>query len=117
MARSGTLGVCDTPGKLTLVMRALLSALVSLVTAALPLGAQRVWRSSPYPYLYYSTTDGLWGAAHYGLSSGPLGATRPQTAGSYAARYAGSEYSGSARSAQSSVLPLGPSKPSTSPRT
>jgi len=64
--------VCDTPGKLTLVMRFLLSLLVCLFAAALPLGAQRVWRSSPYPYVYYSTTDGFWGAAHYSLSS-PLG--------------------------------------------
>ena len=44
-------------------------------------------------------------------SSGPLGATRPQTAGSYVARYAARSYSGSARSSQVSRVPSGPSKP------
>lgn len=74
MARSGTLGVRRTPGKLTVAMRIGLGALVGLTAAALPLGAQRVWRSSIYPYVYYSTIDGFWGAAHYTRSS-PLGFT------------------------------------------
>jgi outer membrane protein assembly factor BamA len=46
---------------------------MGLLAAYAPsLAAQRVWRSSPYPYAYYSTADGFWGGAHYGLSS-PLG--------------------------------------------
>ncbi len=31
-----------------------------------------MWHGSFYPYAYYSTIDGLWGAAHYGMSS-PIG--------------------------------------------
>ncbi len=34
--------------------------------------AQRYWRDNFYPYLYYTTTGGLWGALHYGRYS-PLG--------------------------------------------
>jgi outer membrane protein assembly factor BamA len=46
---------------------------VGLLAAWTPsLDAQRVWRGSLYPYAYYSTTDGFWGAAHYGLAS-PIG--------------------------------------------
>lgn len=42
------------------------------------LAAQRLWRASFYPFAYYSVTDGLWGAAHYGRYS-PLGfAERPE---------------------------------------
>ena len=36
------------------------------------LAAQRYWRSSFFPYVYYRTTDGFTVAAHYGLNS-PLG--------------------------------------------
>jgi outer membrane protein assembly factor BamA len=55
-----------------------LGALVGLVAWASSLEAQRVWRSSVYPYAYYNTADGFWGAAHYGLSS-PIGfAERPE---------------------------------------
>jgi outer membrane protein assembly factor BamA len=36
------------------------------------LGAQRVWRSSLYPYAYYRTADGFWVAAHYSRYS-PIG--------------------------------------------
>ena len=65
MTRNGTLGARGTPGKLT-------AALASLAVSALPLGAQQAWRSSLYPYAYYSTIDGLWGAGHYGVSR-PIG--------------------------------------------
>ena len=43
-----------------------------------PLAAQRYWRENLYPYAYYSTIDGLWGAFHYGRYS-PLDAVeRPE---------------------------------------
>jgi len=46
---------------------------VALCAATTPaLAAQRYWRHNLYPYIYYSATDGLWGAAHYGRYS-PLG--------------------------------------------
>jgi len=54
------------------------AAAVAACALAPSLGAQRVWRGNFYPYGYYSSTDGVWGAAHYGLSS-PLGFTeQPQ---------------------------------------
>ena len=37
-----------------------------------PLAAQRFWRNTLYPYVYYSTIDGFWGAGHFGLYS-PVG--------------------------------------------
>jgi outer membrane protein assembly factor BamA len=44
-----------------------------VVAATAPaLAAQRFWRHNFYPYVYYTTADGLWGALHYGRSS-PLG--------------------------------------------
>jgi len=43
-----------------------------LASAAPALAAQRYWRANFYPYLSYSTGDGLWGALHYGRYS-PLG--------------------------------------------
>src|SRR5713101_8232293 len=49
------------------------SAALALVAGAAPLlGAQRYWRDNVYPYAYYSTVDGLWGAFHYGRYS-PVG--------------------------------------------
>lgn len=46
---------------------------MALAAAAAPaLSAQRYWRDNFYPYLYYTTTGGLWGALHYGRYS-PLG--------------------------------------------
>jgi outer membrane protein assembly factor BamA len=51
---------------------------VLLASLAPPLGAQRFWRDNFYPYGYYSTIDGLWGAVHYGRYS-PVGAVeRPE---------------------------------------
>jgi outer membrane protein assembly factor BamA len=47
-------------------------ALAALVLCAPWLSAQRVWRSSLYPYLSYSAMDGIWIGGHYGLSS-PIG--------------------------------------------
>ena len=73
MARIGTLGACSTPGKLAATAaRAWLGALAGLAPCTPPLGAQLAWRSSLYPYAYYSTIDGLWVAGHYGVSS-PIG--------------------------------------------
>ena len=49
------------------------SVALGLVAGLAPaLAAQRYWRSNLYPYVYYHTTDGLWGAVHYGRYS-PLG--------------------------------------------
>ncbi|HEX4601709.1 MAG TPA: BamA/TamA family outer membrane protein [Gemmatimonadales bacterium] len=49
------------------------SATLALLTGVAPtLGAQRYWRDNFYPYAYYSTIDGLWGAVHYGRYS-PVG--------------------------------------------
>jgi len=43
-----------------------------------PLAAQRFWRTTLYPYVYYSSIDGFWGAAHFGKYS-PIGfAERPE---------------------------------------
>jgi len=49
------------------------SAALALVAGLTPgLAAQRFWRENVYPYAYYSTIDGLWGALHYGRYS-PIG--------------------------------------------
>ena len=49
-----------------------------LASATAPLAAQRYWRGNLYPYVYYSTIDGFWGAVHYGRYS-PVGAVeRPE---------------------------------------
>jgi hypothetical protein len=53
-------------------LRVWLGVVGSLAVLAPSLAAQRVWRSSSYPYAYYSTADGFWGGAHCGLST-PLG--------------------------------------------
>lgn len=47
---------------------------LAVVVAALPspVAAQRYWKSTLYPYLYYSTVDHLWVAARFGLHS-PIG--------------------------------------------
>jgi outer membrane protein assembly factor BamA len=37
-----------------------------------PLAAQRFWKNTLYPYAYYSTVDGFWGAAHFSEYS-PIG--------------------------------------------
>ena len=43
-----------------------------------PLAAQRFWRTTLYPYVYYSSIDGFWGAAHFSKYS-PIGfAERPE---------------------------------------
>ena len=51
-------------------MRAVVTA-VLLLGAALPVGgplaAQRYWKNTLYPYVYYSTIDGFWGAGHLGF--------------------------------------------------
>lgn len=51
-----------------------LAGAAALLAAGLPqpAAAQRFWRNTLYPYLYYSTIDGLWGAGHFGLYS-PIG--------------------------------------------
>ena len=55
-----------------------LGALVGLLAWAPSLDAQRVWHRTLYPYALYSTGDGFWGAAHFGLYS-PIGfAERPE---------------------------------------
>jgi outer membrane protein assembly factor BamA len=78
MARSGTLGACGDSGKLTATAARIWLAALGFVTWASSLDAQRVWRTSLFPYAYYNTTDGFWGAAHIGLSS-PIGfAERPE---------------------------------------
>ena len=69
MARSGTLGVCRTPCKLTTALRSWLSALACALALVPSLDAQRAWSGSFYPYAYYSTVDAFWFAAHYGLTS------------------------------------------------
>jgi len=47
-------------------------ALAAAAAAAPPLAAQRFWRHNLYPYIAYSTADGLWGAFHY-VRYSPLG--------------------------------------------
>jgi len=65
--------VCPTPGKLTILRpRTWLGALAGTLALVPSLGAQRAWSGSFYPYAYYSTVDGFWFAAHYGLST-PIG--------------------------------------------
>lgn len=78
MARSGTLGVHRASGKLTGEVAHIWLAALALAAWAPSLGAQRVWHRSLYPYAFYSTGDGFWGAAHFGLYS-PIGfAERPE---------------------------------------
>ena len=55
-----------------MLTRTWVGAWAAVAACAPALSAQRGWRSNLYPYVYYTTIDGLWGAAHYGLSS-PLG--------------------------------------------
>ncbi len=71
------------------------AAAVAACALAPSLGAQRVWRGNLYPYLYYSSADGVWGAAHYGLTS-PLGfAEQPQPNAAAFALDAGASTQGS----------------------
>src|SRR3989440_9217338 len=58
--------------------RAASAALALLASAAPALAAQRYWRANFYPYLSYSTGDGLWGALHYGRYSSLGFAERPE---------------------------------------
>lgn len=59
-------------------MRALLAATLAVALAPPPLAAQRFWRTTLYPYVFYSTVDGFWGGAHFGIYS-PIGfAERPE---------------------------------------
>ena len=39
------------------------------MAAAPALSAQRYWRDNLYPYVFYSTVDGLGAAFHYGRTS------------------------------------------------
>src|SRR5713101_8355416 len=60
--------------------RRVAAAVVLLAAAGAPasLAAQRLWRTTLYPYVSYSSIDGLWGAAHFGKYS-PIGfAERPE---------------------------------------
>jgi len=79
------------------LLRAASAALLLVAAGAPALAAQGYWRATLYPYAYYSSIDGWWGALHYGRYS-PLGVVeRPEpnrasvsvdagasTAGSYA---------------------------------
>lgn len=59
-------------------MRSWLWALSALAVCASALGAQRVWQSTWYPYLYYQTADGLWIGGRY-VRYSPVGfAARPE---------------------------------------
>jgi hypothetical protein len=51
-------------------LRLLAAALCA--AAATPLAGQRIWRDQLYPYIYASTVDGFWGAAHFSEYS-PIG--------------------------------------------
>lgn len=52
--------------------------LLAAASAPASLGAQRFWRTTLYPYVYYSSIDGLWGAVHFSKYS-PIGfAERPE---------------------------------------
>jgi len=71
------------------------AAAVATCAFAPSLAAQRVWRSNLYPYIYYSSADGVWGAAHVGLTS-PLGFTeQPQLNAAAVALDAGASVQGS----------------------
>jgi len=60
------------------VGRLALGAAALLASAAAPLAAQRFWRNTFYPYGYYSTVDGWWGAAHAGVYSPTGFVERPE---------------------------------------
>ena len=47
-------------------MRPLFAALLLAAGVSGPVAAQRIWKSTLYPYLYYSSVDGFWGALHIG---------------------------------------------------
>lgn len=54
-------------------MRRVLTAAMALLGGLAPsLAGQRIWKSSLYPYAYYSSVDGLWGVIHIGRYS-PVG--------------------------------------------
>jgi surface antigen Omp85-like protein len=80
--------------------------MVALLAAWAPsLGAQRVWRRSLYPYAYYSTVDGFWGGAHFGLSS-PLGFVEGPEANAVAVNWdAGASTQGSYKLVTDAHLP------------
>ncbi|HYT69806.1 MAG TPA: BamA/TamA family outer membrane protein [Gemmatimonadales bacterium] len=66
-----------------------------MAAAAPALAAQRVWRGNLYPYAWYNTIDGLWGAFHYGRYS-PVGFDeRPEPSLAWAAFDAGASTRGS----------------------
>jgi outer membrane protein assembly factor BamA len=71
-------GLLSRRALLESAVRIWLYALAGLVTLLPSLDAQRVWRRTLYPYAYYNTADGFWGAVHFGLYS-PIGfAERPE---------------------------------------
>ncbi len=47
-------------------------AAVACAAAATPLAGQRIWKDQLYPYVYASSVDGFWGAAHFSEYS-PIG--------------------------------------------
>lgn len=60
------------------LLRAASATLLLVATSAPALAAQSYWRATLYPYAYYSSIDGWWGALHYGRYS-PLGVVeRPE---------------------------------------
>lgn len=46
--------------------------MVGCAVAATPLAGQRIWKDQLYPYVYVSSADGFWGAAHFSEYS-PIG--------------------------------------------
>src|SRR2546421_626795 len=76
-------------------LRAASVALGPVAGLAPALAAQRYWRSNLYPYVYYHTTDGLWGAVHSGRY-GPLGSIeRPEASRASLSLDAGASTQGS----------------------
>jgi outer membrane protein assembly factor BamA len=83
------------PISTTIPLRAASAALALVAAAAPALAAQRYWRDNLYPYIYYHTTDGLWGAVHYGRYS-PLGfIDRPEASRASLSLDAGASTAGS----------------------
>jgi len=54
------------------VRRLALTAALLAVGGSAPLAAQRYWKSTFYPYVFYSGIDGFWGVVHAGRYS-PIG--------------------------------------------
>jgi len=81
------------------------ACLLTVWAVARPLAAQRAWRSSVTPVVYFRTLDGAWGGARYRLSSAIGFGERPEPDAGSLLLEAGASTQGSYRGVVDAHLP------------